>query len=85
MGHHQGVHRVTLGQRQGLGVALGVPAFVKSIDARKAVVELETDSSTLMRDEFFLIRRGEGPMPEDGEYEIQIRYRSRPVRCAQSL
>ena len=81
VGHHQGVHRVTLGQRQGLGVALGVPAFVKSIDARKAVVELETDSSTLMRDEFFLIRRGEAPMPEDGEYEIQIRYRSRPVRC----
>ena len=81
VGRHQGIHRVTLGQRQGLGVALGVPAFVKSINGFNHSVELETDSSTLMRDEFFLIQRENAPMPEPGEYEIQIRYRSRPVRC----
>ena len=81
MGRHQGIHRVTLGQRQGLGVALGVPAFVKSIDGRRHTVELETDSSTLMRDEFFLVRRENALFPEPGEYEIQIRYRSRPVKC----
>lgn len=82
VGRHQGIHRVTLGQRQGLGVALGVPAFVKSIDGVRHTVELETDTATLMRDEFFLVRRENSPMPEPGEYEIQIRYRSRPVKCA---
>ena len=81
VGVHQGIHRITLGQRQGLGVALGVPAFVKSIDGLRHSVELETDSSTLMRDEFFLIARENAPMPRDGEYEIQIRYRSRPMPC----
>ena len=84
VGHHQGIHRITLGQRQGLGVALGVPAFVKSIDGVRHSVELETDSSTLMRDEFFLVARENAPMPQDGDYEIQIRYRSRPVHCTLS-
>lgn len=81
VGRHQGIHRITLGQRQGLGVALGVPAFVKSIDGTWHTVELETDSSTLMRQEFFLKRWHDAPLPEAGEYEIQIRYRSRPMPC----
>lgn len=84
VGRHQGIHRVTLGQRQGLGVALGVPAFVKHIDGLRHTVELETDSSTLMRQEFFLRRREGAPLPEPGEYEIQIRYRSRPMACTLS-
>ena len=81
VGRHQGIHRITLGQRQGLGVALGTPAFVKSIDGVRHSVELETDSATLMRQEFFLKRWQDAPLPDEGEYEIQIRYRSRPVPC----
>lgn len=81
VGTHQGIHRITLGQRQGLGVALGVPAFVKSIDGTLHRVELETDPATLMCKEFFLDRWGDAPLPAPGEYEIQIRYRSRPVPC----
>ena len=81
VGKHQGIHRITLGQRQGLGVALGVPAFVKSIDGVLHRVELETDASTLMCQEFFLERWGDAPLPEPGACEIQIRYRSRPAPC----
>jgi len=40
VGTHQGVHRFTVGQRKGLGVALGTPAFVVGIDADEAVVRL---------------------------------------------
>ncbi len=40
MGAHQGVHRFTLGQRRGIGVALGRPAFVTRIDAETATVHL---------------------------------------------
>jgi tRNA-specific 2-thiouridylase len=40
VGAHDGVHRFTIGQRKGLGVALGAPAFVTHIDAERATVHL---------------------------------------------
>lgn len=40
VGAHEGIHRFTIGQRKGLGVALGKPAFVTSIDAASATVHL---------------------------------------------
>jgi tRNA-specific 2-thiouridylase len=40
VGTHQGVHRFTIGQRKGLGVALGTPAFVTRIDPETATVHL---------------------------------------------
>lgn len=40
VGAHDGVHRFTVGQRKGLGVALGKPVFVTSIDPETATVRL---------------------------------------------
>jgi tRNA-specific 2-thiouridylase len=40
VGQHDGVHRFTVGQRKGLGVAIGRPAFVTAIDAANATVTL---------------------------------------------
>jgi tRNA-specific 2-thiouridylase len=40
VGTHNGIHRFTVGQRKGLGVALGKPAFVTSIDPNTATVRL---------------------------------------------
>jgi tRNA-specific 2-thiouridylase len=40
VGTHAGVHRFTVGQRKGLGVALGSPAFVVGIDAASSSVRL---------------------------------------------
>ncbi|HEX3771612.1 MAG TPA: tRNA 2-thiouridine(34) synthase MnmA [Polyangiaceae bacterium] len=40
VGGHEGVHRFTIGQRRGLGVALGKPAFVTDIDVETATVRL---------------------------------------------
>ncbi len=40
IGAHEGVHRFTIGQRRGLGVALGRPAFVTRIDAESGTVHL---------------------------------------------
>jgi len=40
VGGHHGIHRFTVGQRKGLGVALGTPAFVVDIDAATAEVRL---------------------------------------------
>jgi tRNA-specific 2-thiouridylase len=38
LGVHGGIHRYTVGQRKGLGVALGAPAFVVGIDRERAAV-----------------------------------------------
>lgn len=40
VGRHDGVHRYTVGQRRGLGVALGRPAFVTAIDPATATVHV---------------------------------------------
>lgn len=33
VGHHEGVHRFTVGQRKGLGLSTGIPLYVVGIDA----------------------------------------------------
>ncbi len=40
VGQHQGLHTVTVGKRKGLGVSLGKPAFVTSIDPISATVHV---------------------------------------------
>jgi tRNA-uridine 2-sulfurtransferase len=49
VGLHEGVHRFTVGQRKGLGVALGKPAFVTRIDAAKGTVHVGTQDGLLSR------------------------------------
>lgn len=45
VGAHEGIHRFTIGQRKGLGVALGQPAFVTDIDPATATVRLGDEAS----------------------------------------
>jgi tRNA-specific 2-thiouridylase len=40
LAEHRGVHRFTIGQRRGLGVAMGEPYYVVNIDARTNTVTL---------------------------------------------
>ena len=82
VGKHLGIHRCTIGQRKGLNVALGVPAYVKSINSSDCNVELVTDQTLLARDRFdisdcnFQVRE----LPEAAEeLLIQIRYRTPPA------
>lgn len=49
VGSHTGVHRFTVGQRKGLGVALGRPAYVARIDAECGVVHLAGEDALLSR------------------------------------
>ena len=82
VGRHLGIHRCTIGQRKGLNVALGVPAYVKSISCSDCNVELVTDQTLLERKSFeiancnFQVK----DMPsETEELLIQIRYRTPPA------
>jgi tRNA-specific 2-thiouridylase len=45
LGTHDGVHRFTVGQRKGLGVAAGRPVFVTRIDATTATVHVGDSAS----------------------------------------
>jgi tRNA-specific 2-thiouridylase len=47
VGTHEGIHRFTVGQRRGLGVALGRPAFVTGIDAQTATVTVGSEEALL--------------------------------------
>ena len=49
VGAHDGLHRFTVGQRKGLGVALGRPAFVTRIDAETATIHLGGEDALVAR------------------------------------
>ncbi len=45
VGTHQGIHGFTIGQRKGLGVALGRPVFVVGLDASTGTVKLGDEAA----------------------------------------
>lgn len=48
VGKHEGMHRFTIGQRKGIGVALGTPAFVTDIDSSSGDVTLGDEAALLV-------------------------------------
>ena len=47
VGAHEGVHRYTVGQRRGLGIAHEEPLYVESVDAATATVRVTTRANLL--------------------------------------
>lgn len=65
LGRHQGICRYTIGQRKGLGIALGKPAFVTKIDPVTGNVTLGDNQDLFSReviskDNFFAETSGSG-------------------------
>ncbi len=79
VGDHEGVHRFTVGQRKGLGVALGTPAFVTRIDATSGDVHLGPEDRLLAGgaelDDLVLARDVALPL----RARVRIRYRHEGV------
>ena len=89
LAQHEGVHRFTIGQRKGIGVALGAPAFVRSIHAETGKVVITTDKDALfsrqvkIRD---LVWHGSEVQPgETFDCEVQTRYRQVPVKAVATM
>ncbi len=88
LGVHGGSAGYTVGQRRGLGVALGEPRYVSRIDARSNTIQLgrredlETKTVSLERASFVA---GQPPLAArvvgDGSFraEIRIRHRATPI------
>ena len=79
LGTHRGIIHYTVGQRKGLGVALGYPAYVKRICAERNEVVLGEERSlysrVLLCDDVNYM--GESPLESGGTFScrVKIRYR----------
>ncbi|HIM30274.1 MAG TPA: tRNA 2-thiouridine(34) synthase MnmA [Planctomycetes bacterium] len=86
VGQHQGIERYTIGQRKGLGVAMGDPYYVVKIDSvsRRVVIgtynELET-VRLVAKDCNWLLR----PPSETFRCDAMIRYNSRAMPATAKL
>ncbi len=80
LGHHDGVHHYTIGQRKGLGIAAPEPLYVIELDAvnNKVIVgdrtKVTQPECTVNRVNWVSIAEPSTPI----RAEVQIRYRSHP-------
>lgn len=84
VGAHEGVHRFTIGQRKGLGVALGRPAFVAAIDHDTATVRLGYEEdlvSTTARVDDVVLAPGVS-LPIDARVRVRYRHDGAPATVA---
>ena len=81
LGHHQGIHNYTIGQRKGLGIAHSEPLYVVKLDPvmNRVVVGNRFSGGrlecTVERTNWVSIPQPKTPI----RAEVQVRYRSRPV------
>lgn len=81
VGHHDGVHRYTVGQRRGLGGGNGTPQYVVSIDALTRRVRIGPRESLLASSATIGDLHWLMPPPSVGDElscAVQIRYRRAP-------
>lgn len=84
IGRHQGIHRYTVGQRRGMGIAWSEPLYVIRIepDSNRVIVGTEGD---LYQDGFFVNNCNWLQSPLQGGLSCKIRYRHRAVSCTVEL
>ncbi|MCK5145373.1 tRNA 2-thiouridine(34) synthase MnmA [bacterium] len=82
LGRHRGIIGFTIGQRKGLGIALGKPAYVTAIDARKNQIIVGDDSGLYKRHFISLNAHWIGLDSLDAAMDvtIRIRYKHKPAR-----
>jgi tRNA-specific 2-thiouridylase len=76
LGEHAGIHRFTVGQRRGLGIAASEPLYVERIDATRNQLVVGPGRA-LERDRFTVLRPawvGARPAPDE---TVQVRIRHR--------
>ena len=86
VGHHRGIERFTVGQRKGLGVAMGEPYFVVRIDPQTHDVVIGRRDE-LARQELTAMGVNWLDLPPTGTVRcrVKIRYNSRPAPAAVTL
>jgi tRNA-specific 2-thiouridylase len=82
IGRHNGIHRYTIGQRKGLGIAWSEPLYVVAIDAQQNTV-IVGEQPHVLADGLIAgdISWVDMPLEPEGDYTCKIRYRHQPVAC----
>ena len=81
LGPHKGIHHYTIGQRKGLGLAMGHPVYVTGIDADSNTVWVG-ENQELFRDRLIaedVHYISPSPLNSPTELTVKIRYSSQPV------
>lgn len=83
LGEHKGFPYYTIGQRKGLEIALGKPAYVLKINPQKNTVIL--GDAEQLRTEYMLAEQDqltdEQELFSAPDLAVRIRYRSKPIPC----
>lgn len=83
LGEHKGFPYYTIGQRKGLEIALGKPAYVLKINPQKNTVML--GDAEQLKTEYMLAEQDKIIDEEEffstPELAVRIRYRSKPIPC----
>jgi tRNA-specific 2-thiouridylase len=83
VGEHQGTPAYTVGQRQGLGVALGTPRYVSRIDPVSNTIQLGRREDLEVRE--FTVERSSfiaSPAPDAAfRASVRIRHRTTPIEA----
>jgi tRNA-specific 2-thiouridylase len=81
VGGHGGVHAFTIGQRKGIGVALGRPAFVVALDAGAATVRLgeEADLYASKAQIADAVWSDDARFPLQAEVQVRARHTAAPA------
>jgi len=80
LGEHAGTADFTIGQRKGLGVAVGEPRFVLDVSPSERTVTIGTYKDLLVGECVVTDMRLTGEPPEAGErITVKVRYRSSPT------
>ncbi|HUQ43978.1 MAG TPA: tRNA 2-thiouridine(34) synthase MnmA [Candidatus Limnocylindria bacterium] len=78
VGEHQGAAGYTVGQRQGLGLALGEPRYVSRVDPGSNVITLarraDLETTTIQLED---VRFVAGAAPDDAGFRVVVRIRHR--------
>ena len=83
LGEHKGFPYYTVGQRKGLEIALGKPAYVLKINPRKNIVML--GDANQLKAEYMLTEQDN--LTDEDEFfgserlTVRIRYRGKPIPC----
>ena len=84
VGAHEGIHRFTVGQRKGLGVAVGRPVFVTRVDAATGTVHLgdEHALTAASADLDDLVLAPKVTLPRDVRVRVRYRHEGTAARVA---
>ncbi|MGZ3721729.1 MAG: tRNA 2-thiouridine(34) synthase MnmA, partial [Bdellovibrionales bacterium] len=81
LGHHEGIHLFTYGQRKGLGIATGTPLYVVRIDATTNTVWLGGEEHLYSKNLTIKNMNWLSNVSEGEEYTVKIRFQHKGARA----